>query len=230
MNLKKKILITLFSVLVIIILFTIWYANDYYRADEYANEVFDANGSYFFDSSNDELGFIIYPGAKVEEKAYAPLAKLINDFGYKVAIAQFPMKLAILDINYADDIIKSYPDVEKWVIVAHSLGGTAGSMYVKNNPDIYGLVFLGSYTNADLKNSPVKTISITGTNDNVINSDNFNKAKEFYNDEHIFYTIEGGNHAYFGNYGEQKGDGTATISPYEQQQLTVQYILDTFEK
>ena len=33
--------------------------------------------------------------------------------------------------------------------------------------------------------------------------------------------MEGGNHAQFGNYGEQKGDGKATISAEEQQRQTV---------
>lgn len=40
------------------------------------------------------------------------------------------------------------------------------------------------------------------------------------------YAIEGGNHAQFGNYGEQKGDGAALISAEEQQQQAVQFILD----
>ena len=38
--------------------------------------------------------------------------------------------------------------------------------------------------------------------------------------------IVGGNHAYFGNYGEQKGDGTAIITREEQQEQTVDAMLD----
>ena len=36
--------------------------------------------------------------------------------------------------------------------------------------------------------------------------------------------IEGGNHAYFGAYGEQKGDGAATISQAEQIIITASHI------
>ena len=36
--------------------------------------------------------------------------------------------------------------------------------------------------------------------------------------------VEGGNHAYFGNYGEQEGDGTATISREQQQEEAVNAI------
>lgn len=37
--------------------------------------------------------------------------------------------------------------------------------------------------------------------------------------------IEGGNHAGFGSYGAQSGDGTASISAEEQWEQTVSYIL-----
>ncbi len=36
--------------------------------------------------------------------------------------------------------------------------------------------------------------------------------------------IEGGNHAGFGNYGKQKGDGEAKISSEEQQKQTLEAI------
>jgi len=44
--------------------------------------------------------------------------------------------------------------------------------------------------------------------------------------------IEGGNHAQFGNYGAQKGDGAASISAEEQQNFTADQIdifIDGFE-
>ena len=41
--------------------------------------------------------------------------------------------------------------------------------------------------------------------------------------------IEGGNHAYFGAYGEQEGDGTATVTPAEQVRQTAEAILSMLE-
>ena len=41
----------------------------------------------------------------------------------------------------------------------------------------------------------------------------------------IYLPIEGGNHAYFGDYGEQSGDNLATISREAQQQITVDAIV-----
>ena len=40
------------------------------------------------------------------------------------------------------------------------------------------------------------------------------------------YIIDGGNHAYFGCYGEQKGDGKALITRDKQINLTVNKILE----
>ena len=45
--------------------------------------------------------------------------------------------------------------------------------------------------------------------------------------DYIEYIIDGGNHAYFGNYGEQKGDGKATINNQQQIKQTA-VILDKF--
>ena len=42
--------------------------------------------------------------------------------------------------------------------------------------------------------------------------------------------IEGGNHAWFGNYGQQEGDGTASITREEQQKQVVDAVLDIVEK
>ena len=44
------------------------------------------------------------------------------------------------------------------------------------------------------------------------------------------YIINGGNHACFGNYGEQKGDGKATITKDEQINITVKQIVKFIEK
>ena len=45
----------------------------------------------------------------------------------------------------------------------------------------------------------------------------------------VHYTIPGGNHAYFGKYGEQKGDGEATISREDQTKETVKILQKWFD-
>ncbi|EMR73979.1 hypothetical protein MCGE09_00658, partial [Thaumarchaeota archaeon SCGC AB-539-E09] len=41
--------------------------------------------------------------------------------------------------------------------------------------------------------------------------------------------IEGGNHAQFGEYGAQNGDGIATIGSEEQQKIVIEAILKTLK-
>ena len=48
------------------------------------------------------------------------------------------------------------------------------------------------------------------------------KANQYLPGDSATYIIEGGNHAQFGNYGDQSGDGTAVISREEQQQQVIQ--------
>jgi hypothetical protein len=47
--------------------------------------------------------------------------------------------------------------------------------------------------------------------------DNFNATLSLLPPGTIMQVIQGGNHAQFGNYGPQPGDGTATISAADQQ-------------
>ena len=51
------------------------------------------------------------------------------------------------------------------------------------------------------------------------------KGADLLPENHKSYVIEGGNHAQFGNYGKQKGDGEADISGVEQQRRTEELIL-----
>lgn len=61
-------------------------------------------------------------------------------------------------------------------------------------------------------------ITIYGANDPVLDK---TKIK----DSEIVVIIEGGNHTYFGNYGEQAGDGRAAIFRERQQEIAAAAIL-----
>ena len=53
--------------------------------------------------------------------------------------------------------------------------------------------------------------------------------KELVKADEVF-EIKAGNHAYFGDYGEQEGDGTALISREEQQKQAVEQIISFIVK
>ena len=171
-------------------------------------------------AANPLTGFIFYPGGHVDYRSYAPIAREIASRGYMVSIVEMPLSLAVFGVNKADDVIAAYPDMRYWVIGGHSLGGSMAASYAGNNLDeVQGLVFWASYpaSSDDLSSTDLKGLSTYGSNDQVLNTDNLDSTKPLLPPGTIIQVIEGGNHAQFGNYGPQPGDGTATISAADQQ-------------
>jgi hypothetical protein len=174
---------------------------------------------------------IIYPGAHVDYRSYAPIARQIASRGYQVSIVRMPLSLPVFGVNNADEVIRASPDIRYWVIGGHSLGGSMAASYARSHPfRVQGLVLWASYPpeSDNLSATDLKGLSTYGSNDLVLNMDNVNSTLVLLPPGTIRQVIEGGNHAQFGNYGIQPGDGIATISSEDQQaqatNLTVRLI------
>jgi pimeloyl-ACP methyl ester carboxylesterase len=168
-------------------------------------------------------GFIFYPGGHVDYRSYAPVAREIASRGYMVSIVEMPLSLAIFGVNKADQVIGAYPDMRHWVIGGHSLGGSMAATYAVGNPEnVQGIAFWASYPSSgdDLSASDLKGLTTYGSKDLVLGMDNFDATLLQLPPGTIRQVIEGGNHAQFGNYGLQPGDGSATISATDQQLQT----------
>jgi len=177
-------------------------------------------------------GFVFYPGGLVDPAAYAPLMKHVSDGGVLVVIVPMPLDLAVFGVGRANKVVTAYPDVTHWAIGGHSLGGAMACEYVSNNPNAFdGLILLASYPadSTDLSEIDLPTILIYGTEDGV-SGDVFEASKSRLPDDTSLVEISGGNHAQFGDYGPQEGDGAASISRDQQQRLTTESILDFMEK
>ena len=243
---KRKIFIIILSitlVLAIIVGACAVYVGDYYRIDEEAIIVHaESCGGYAAISFPDEktavfapagatTGLIFDPGGKVEFTAYLPLMAEFAEHGVLCVLVRMPFNLAVLDINAADGIQEQYPEIEKWYIGGHSLGGSMAASYLEKNVEDYeGLVLLGSYSTADLSQTDLDVLSIYGSEDKVMNREKYDENKSNLPDDYTEMIIEGGCHAYFGMYGEQDGDGTPSISSEEQIDLTVNEIIDFINK
>jgi Alpha/beta hydrolase family len=165
-------------------------------------------------------GFIFYPGGHVDYRSYAPIAREIASRGYMVSIVEMPLSLAVFGIDKADDVVSAYPDMRYWVIGGHSLGGSMAASYaMKNLNQVQGLVFWASYpaSSDDLSATELKGLSTYGSNDEVLSKETVESTLAQLPPGTITEVIDGGNHAQFGNYGPQPGDGTATISAADQQ-------------
>jgi hypothetical protein len=174
-------------------------------------------------------GFIIYPGGRVDPRAYAPLAHKIAAQGYLVVIVPMPLNLAVFGLGRASSVIEAYPNIEKWVIGGHSLGGSMAASYAYNHTDqVDGLVLWASYpaSSNDLSNSTIKTTSISASLDGLSTPDKIEASHILLPADTAWVEIKGGNHAQFGWYGDQPGDNPATISRTDQQAQVVQSTLD----
>ena len=179
--------------------------------------------------SSPTTGLIIYPGGRVDPRAYAPQAHKIAEKGYLVVIVPMPLNLAVFGSGRAASVIQAYPDIEKWVIGGHSLGGSMAASYAYNHTDqIDGLVLWASYpaNSNDLSKSTIRTTSISGSLDGLSTPAKINTSRSLLPQDTTWVQIEGGNHAQFGWYGDQSGDNPATISREEQQAQIVQFTLD----
>jgi dienelactone hydrolase len=179
-----------------------------------------------------DTGVIFYPGGRVDYRAYAPLMSKLAAQGYLVTLVPMPFNLAVFGSEKADQVIAAYPEVEKWIIGGHSLGGAMASSYVYNNPGMVdGLFFLAAYPagNQSLADSEVKVLSISGTNDGLANPEKIAASIPLLPPDTVFFPIQGGNHAQFGWYGLQSGDSPADISREDQQVQVFEKLLLFFE-
>ena len=240
-SLKFKIFAGIAIFLLILVSGFLIYVSSYYKADSLALESLESdslveveeNGDIVFEpvSNAKNIGFIFYPGAKVESSAYATIAKEIASNGYTVIIAKMNFNLAILSPNRADSIINNYKDIDTWVIGGHSLGGVMASNYALENDKIKGLVLLASYPQdkTDFTSKPIKVLSLWGSNDKIADLNKVKEAKNVMPSDSEFIEIKGGNHGGFGDYGHQKGDGESSITNKQQMMDTSKYIIELLD-
>ena len=176
-------------------------------------------------------GLILYPGGRVDPRSYAPLARDIAENGYLVVIPRMPLNLAVLGSSAASEIIDSYPSIQTWLIGGHSLGGAMAASYAMENTNrVDGLVLLAAYpaSSDDLSNTGLDVISISGSEDGLATPSEIEASRSLLPPDSSWVVIQGGNHAQFGSYGVQGGDGTPTISEDEQRMEIVGAILELF--
>ncbi len=209
------------------------YTGQYYHADETAQSALQSDESvtvvqtdygWMFDGPSTERALIFYPGGKVEETAYAPMLHRLAGQGMDVCLVRMPFHLAVFGVNKADQVKRQY-DYAHWYIGGHSLGGAMAASYAAaHSPELSGVIMLAAYPTKPL-DEKLQAIMIYGSEDRVLNMSRLEDAKRYLTNNSRIYVIEGGNHAQFGNYGTQNGDGDAVIPSEEQRLQTVELIL-----
>lgn len=246
---KKNVILTILLWILLVLICSLCYLGVYNHSEadakDYLNDsetvaVNEFSKGYCFDGPGEDTALIFYPGAKVATEAYAPMLHHLAEQGIDAFLVDMPFHMAILNSDAAGEILDTYGSdaagenaddfgsnhYETWILCGHSLGGTTAALYANSHPEqIDALVLLAAYPTGELDDD-VALLSIYGSNDTVLNRESYEAGKTYWPDDAIEYCIEGGNHAQYGNYGEQKGDSEAEISAEEQQQETINAILE----
>lgn len=231
---KKKLRIAAIIIAVLVVLTgsVFIYLGTYYKAENVESymtsndsvNVTRTDYGYFFDGSGTDNAIIFYPGAKVDEKAYAPVLSKLASEGIDCFLVSMPFHMAIFDVDKAQEIVSQY-DYNKWYIAGHSMGGAMAAQLVsqlKDTQNFAGLIFLAAYTAKDISDTHIPVLSLYGDNDGVLNMDKVEAGRKLVDsDKYSEVVIKGGNHAGFASYGRQKGDNEASITKEEQWNQTV---------
>jgi drug/metabolite transporter superfamily protein YnfA len=178
-------------------------------------------------TSGEQGGFVLYPGARVDPRAYAVLAQDIATRGFRVVVLKCPFDLALLCTGAAEQYLS---DEAPWSVGGHSLGGTAASSFAADGTAVDGLVFWASYPVADLSGREDLTVaSISGSADGLATPSDIESRADLLPADTAFTEVSGAVHSSFGDYGAQPGDGEPTVEREVAQQQIVRATVDALE-
>lgn len=229
---KKRILLLVGLVLVLLgVACGIYFGTCYHAGPEAQAALVPGNGvtveaapfGYLFDGPGSSDALIFYPGAKVECTAYAPLLRALAAKGVDCFLVHMPLNMAFMDMNAAQPIQSAYR-YDRWYIGGHSLGGAMAALYAaKNGEALDGLILLAAYATKPLPDR-LSVLELHGSEDGVLNRQKLEAGEGFLPAAARSEELSGGNHAQFGDYGLQQGDGAATVSRQEQTDWAVAQI------
>lgn len=227
----KKIYIALIGIILILSAYGIYYVNDYYHAEKEAIDCLNGTSNVsvtktseglLLDGPGNDSAVIFYPGAKVEYTSYLPLLMNLSQKGVDCYLVEMPFNIAFLGENRADEIINA-GNYSNYYLEGHSLGGVVASDYINKTNKSDGLILISSYPASEIS-KPV--LSIYGSEDKVLDLGKYGESKGLIKGNFTEFVINGANHAQFGDYGKQSGDGTAKISDDVQQSQANDKILE----
>lgn len=157
-------------------------------------------------------GLVFVPGARVDPRAYAEVLRPVAEAGHLVVIVKPPFGMAIAQPGQPGTAIEAHPEITTWAVGGHSLGGVVASWYAQDHPDqVDGLLLFGSYSDRDLSGTGLIVESVWGSNDGLTTPEDIERTRGNLPPSAGFTEIVGGVHAFFGDYGEQPGDGQPGI-------------------
>jgi hypothetical protein len=185
-------------------------------------------------------GLVFYGAARVPPEAYAYLARACAAAGYTAVLASVPLNLAVFAPDMPAKAASACPSVIRWVISGHSLGGGVAASFVARNAKesegkaiaVAGLFLLAAYPDrrVDLSTNSLSVVTVGATHDTLSPPAKIAEGRDRLPAGSRYVEIAGGNHAQFGEYGPESGDGFAEIPGPTQRKATVEEALALLDR
>ena len=185
------------------------------------------------------VGLVFYPGALADPEAYAPMARAVAEAGYAVVVVELPYRLAPFE-RHRDELaartralVRETAGRRSWVVGGHSKGGKLAAQFVRDHgADAAGLLLIGTShpREDDLTGLDLDVTKVYGSEDGLASEEEVDRFGANLPPSTHWVRVEGGNHAQFGWYGWQLGDGRATITRAEQQAATVRAVVAQLQR
>ena len=162
-----------------------------------------------------KTGLVFVPGARVDPRAYARVLRPLAEAGYLVAVLKEPLGIALTDARHPARVIAVHPEIAHWVVGGHSLGGVAAAAFAQDQTEgdgrpVAGLVLYASYPAQKVDRPDLAVTSISADLDGLTTPADVERSKDDLPPSTSYVVVPGAVHSYFGDYGEQTGDGTPT--------------------
>lgn len=167
-------------------------------------------------------GLVFVPGARVDPRAYAAVLRPLAAAGYFVAVLKEPFGISLVDGRHAGRVVEVHPEIDQWVLGGHSLGGVTAASFADDHPQVdgapvAGLVLFAAYPAGKLDRADLQVTSISGELDGLTTPADIDEARDELPPDTQYVVVPGAVHSFFGDYGEQEGDGTPTADRAEAQ-------------
>ncbi|MBL8224231.1 MAG: hypothetical protein JNM50_02785 [Chromatiales bacterium] len=176
-------------------------------------------------------GVIFYQGASTDVRGYAPTLRRIAAAGYRVVAPRMPMNFSIFATDKALEVEAAFPEIRRWMLIGHSMGGGAGSAFIHKHPDaVAGFVVWDSFPLESDRlaewNRPVWHIHRATPDGQPPES--FAARRPYFPADAPWVPLPGGNHMNFGAFvgGSYKEQWVATMPRAEQHDRVVAATLE----
>ena len=168
-----------------------------------------------------DVGLVFIPGAQVDPAAYLwKLSGIVAETGATVVITEPTLNLAFFDTRPLSTFTADAPDVAEWYVGGHSLGGVRACQLAATgadaaaDPEVAGSCCSAATARTTCR-TPTCACSRSSASRTGCRRPRRWRRRRRCCPRRVTVLLEGANHASFGDYGPQPGDGVATASDEE---------------